>query len=73
MNRIRNKIPKDYRPLVAAAEASGWVLKQGRGGHPKLVAPDGYATPVPTSSKNSGLLATIRKRLIERGVRLPDA
>lgn len=60
MNRL--KMPKDYRPLVEEALAKGWTLSY-EGKHPKLTAPDGYATPIPTSSGAPPLLRAFRNRL----------
>jgi hypothetical protein len=58
------KIPKEYRSLVAEAERRGWTLVWKRHGHPKLTAPDGYATPVPTSSGSPRLFKAWRSRLL---------
>lgn len=61
-------IPREYRDLVRAAQDQGWELFTKRGGHPKLKAPDGYVSPIPTSFKGSGLYKTIRKRFVEHGL-----
>lgn len=71
MSRKRiNVVPKDYRPLVKAAVDQGWTFTQTRHGHPKLTAPDGYATPVPSSSSDPRLLRAMVVRLRARGVEL---
>ena len=60
----RLKMPKDYRPLVEEALAKGWTLSY-EGKHPKLTAPDGYATPIPTTSGARQMWLAFRNRLVK--------
>ena len=60
------KIPKDYRAMVAIAEASGWTLKPGR--HPKLESPDGHCISIPTTSGAPELVKAIRTQLRRKGL-----
>ncbi len=62
------RVPKDYRPWVNAAIDAGWRISQSRHGHLKLTAPDGYATPIPGTSRDSSLHRAIVSRLRKRGV-----
>jgi hypothetical protein len=57
-------IPKEYRALVREAQGRGWRLVSKRHGHFKLVAPDGYSTPVPCSSGAIGLYKAVRSRVL---------
>lgn len=59
------KLPREYRDLVNEAQRRGWVLTCKRHGHPKLTAPDGYATPIPTSSGAPPLLKAWKLRLLK--------
>lgn len=71
VNRLRQKIPKDYRDMVATAEENGWTLTY-KGKHPKLTAPDGsYAIPIPTSSQSERLVKSVRVRLRAHGLDIP--
>lgn len=62
------RVPKDYRPWVNAAIDAGWHLSQTRHGHLKVTAPDGYATPIPSSSNDRRLFKAVTGRLRKRGV-----
>lgn len=66
------KVHKDYRALVNEALERGWQLTVKRGGHPKLTAPDGYATPIP-SNGNPSLFRAFRKRLLTHPTFASDA
>lgn len=61
------KFHKDIRPLVRAAVDAGWELSY-RGKHPKLTAPDGYATPVPSNGNHHGLRRHFILELRKHGV-----
>ena len=58
------KVPKEYRTLVRDAQERGWELVAKRHGHFKLVAPDGYSTPVPSSSGSTSLYKAVRSRVL---------
>ena len=71
------KIAKDYRPLVKAAEAAGWVLEVTGKGHNRLRPPRGsrrpdgdLAAPVifPASPSDHRGPANCRKQLRQNGV-----
>jgi predicted RNA binding protein YcfA (HicA-like mRNA interferase family) len=63
------KVPKDLRKAVRSATEAGWVLSTGRAKHTKLTSPDGsYATPIPGSTNNRGLIKKILSELRKRGV-----
>jgi hypothetical protein len=71
MNRLRHKIPKDYRAMVHLAEESGWSFTY-TGKHPKLTSPDeSYAIPIPISSGSPTLVKAVRKRLRAHGLDIP--
>jgi len=61
------QIPKDYRPLVKQARKQGWKFVQKKG-HPKMVSPEGYATPLPSSSNAPGTYQEFKARLRRNGV-----
>lgn len=71
MSRRRIQVPKDYRDIVARAQAQGWTLTQVGKGHPKLTAPDGsYATPIPSTSTAWGTRRYVINQLRKHGVDL---
>lgn len=63
-------VARIFRPAVKAALKQGWTLTQGRTAHPKLTSPDGYSTPVPSSSNDGSLLRGFEMRLRKHGVDL---
>lgn len=63
------KIHKELRAPVRAAMEFGWSLTY-TGKHPKLTAPDGYATPVPSNGNVDGLRKAFESRLRKHGVHL---
>lgn len=72
INSTISGLPKDYRKLVNAALRQGWTLTVSRSGHPKLTAPDGRATPVPSSSRTPQMFRGWANRLRKMGLD-PDA
>lgn len=69
VNRTIMGVPKDYRPLVKAALRQGWTLTSGRSRHPKLTAPDGRSTPIPSTSSAPEMFRGWAARLRKMGVR----
>ena len=55
------KMPKDYRKLVAAAEAQGWTVERRSNSHFALRTPDGSHCVFFSSSPKDGGRFTTRK------------
>lgn len=61
-------VARDYRPLVKAARAAGWVLEMTRNNHWRLRSPDGEAIFFPLSPSDWRGWKNTRSRLRRAGV-----
>jgi len=63
------RIPKDYRPLIAAAREEGWTVSQTGGGHLRIASPGGGTVVfAPSTPSNHRGLICLRLRLRKAGV-----
>lgn len=69
--RILASLRGEYRTLAKIAIAAGWTLSQSHGGHPKITSPTGQSMPLPSTSKNGGLLMRIKADMRRAGLEVP--